>query len=145
MATAKNTPTATNERFDSRARPQTPCPDVQPLPILVPKPMSSPETAIQSGAGTDHPAGGAASRAGCPPGPPTPSPGSERPEHQGHEEDEAPDLGPGGREQLAEQSRDAGDAAVAQPQQRRGKADEHATGKGGNGGERVHGEFLRKY
>ena len=36
------TPVATIERSESRDRPQMPCPEVQPLPSLVPKPTSSP-------------------------------------------------------------------------------------------------------
>ena len=38
--------TAASERPDSRARPQTPCPDVQPEPSAAPVPISSPATAI---------------------------------------------------------------------------------------------------
>jgi hypothetical protein len=30
------------ERADSRAKPQTPCPEVQPFPLRVPKPTSRP-------------------------------------------------------------------------------------------------------
>ena len=39
---AMNEPTATRERGEKRASPQTPCPDVQPLPRLVPKPTRAP-------------------------------------------------------------------------------------------------------
>ena len=37
---------ATTERGDSRAIPHTPCPLVQPPPVAVPNPTSSPATAI---------------------------------------------------------------------------------------------------
>ena len=45
MAAAMKIKVATIERGDSRAMPQTPWPDVQPLLNLVPKPTSKPATA----------------------------------------------------------------------------------------------------
>ena len=41
-ATAMNTQVATSERGERRARPQTPCPLVQPPPYPDPNPTSSP-------------------------------------------------------------------------------------------------------
>ena len=46
IVAAMNTPVATIERGESRAMPQMPWPDVQPLPSLVPKPTKSPPTTI---------------------------------------------------------------------------------------------------
>ena len=45
MAATMKTPVATIERGDSRAMPQMPCPEVQPLLSLVPKPTRTPATA----------------------------------------------------------------------------------------------------
>jgi hypothetical protein len=41
--------TATKERRDSRGSPQTPCPEVHPAPIAVPKPTKSPVPADDHG------------------------------------------------------------------------------------------------
>ena len=46
IAATMNTTVATIERGDSRAMPQMPWPEVQPLPSRVPKPTSRPATAI---------------------------------------------------------------------------------------------------
>ena len=45
MAAIMNTTVAAIERGDSRAMPQMPWPDVQPLPSRVPKPTRRPATA----------------------------------------------------------------------------------------------------
>ena len=44
MPVAMKAPTATSERGDSLARPQMPCPEVQPDPIAVPSPTMNPAT-----------------------------------------------------------------------------------------------------
>lgn len=41
----KKQQTATNDRSENRGNPQTPCPDVQPLDSLVPKPTKTPAKA----------------------------------------------------------------------------------------------------
>ena len=46
IAAAMNTTVATIERGDSRAMPQMPWPEVQPLPSRVPKPTNRPATAM---------------------------------------------------------------------------------------------------
>ena len=45
IAATMKTPVATSERGDSRAMPQMPCPEVQPLLSRVPKPTRTPATA----------------------------------------------------------------------------------------------------
>jgi hypothetical protein len=45
MPVAMNTPVAMSERFDKREIPQTPCPLVQPFPIVLPNPTSNPAAA----------------------------------------------------------------------------------------------------
>jgi hypothetical protein len=44
-----NVTVAASDRGDSRLRPQTPCPLVQPLPNRVPKPTSRPATTSAAG------------------------------------------------------------------------------------------------
>lgn len=68
IAMPKKVTTAIIERTDRRATPHTPWPEVQPLPIFVPRPTSNPAIAIQSGLPTNS--------AVAPPGPPTPRPGT---------------------------------------------------------------------
>jgi hypothetical protein len=46
-AVVTKTAVAASERGDSRAKPQAPCPDVQPPPSRVPKPTSRPATAVR--------------------------------------------------------------------------------------------------
>src|SRR6185295_10904079 len=48
IAAVMNTSAATSERVDRFARPHTPWPLVQPPPICVPAPTSSPDTVAQS-------------------------------------------------------------------------------------------------
>src|SRR6056297_992215 len=42
MATVRNVATPTSDVFDAEPTPQTPCPDVQPLPTRVPTPTRMP-------------------------------------------------------------------------------------------------------
>ena len=121
-----------------------PWPEVQPLPILVPKPVRSPAAASQSDGARANQAGAVTSAAGLPAGPPTPRPGTRyaaasAPSDQEDEEDEPPDHRAVRWQQLAEYPRDAGDAAIAEPQDRRRQPDQGAADAGGNGSEVFHG------
>ena len=49
--TEKNVPTAYTDRTERRPRPQTPCPEVQPLPRVVPTPARAPPTRDMAGEG----------------------------------------------------------------------------------------------
>ena len=119
--------TATIERRDSRASPQTPCPEVQPAPQTEPKPTRSPP-ASSTGAVASKVIGGQ-------------RPGDEQPGRR--RGDEAQDEGEASRRALLEVGRqdphrdaaDPGDAAEERHQQHRGEPDEGAAGQRGDGGE----------
>ena len=117
IAATMNTTVAAIERGDSRAMPQMPWPEVQPLPSRVPKPTNRPATAMVTmlpgicGIGTAWPISAAASGAKI------------RPAMKAG----APSAIVGARiEQAAGDAADAGNAAGEQHQQHRGKPDQRA-------------------
>src|SRR5690606_24271716 len=63
--------------------------------------------------------------------------------HQRREEQQAPQYGVGGRQQLAENAGYAGDAAVAEPQYGGSQPDQEAAERGGEGGEEFHWYVLQ--
>ena len=73
-AAPMKTTVATIDRADTRAKPQTPWPEVQPLPIRLPNPTSKPATATSArleamaGRGSAAPASAATSGAAISPG-----------------------------------------------------------------------------
>lgn len=102
-ALAMNVSTATSDRFDSRARPQTPCPLVQPFASVVPAPTRIPaSTSIQS------PRIGAPSSPGAthPTTSPTPTMAARK------REPETLAIAPRTRDRAAERAADPDDPAV---------------------------------
>ena len=125
MATPKKVATATIERVDSRASPQTPWPDVQPFARRVPNPTRSPPTMRT---GSDPVIGDVRKRAEG-------NEEDERPEQQaGHEGDPLPELAVDPAEHAIDNAAgDAAhtcDAAVDEKQERRGEADDRSAGEG---------------
>ena len=122
------------ERGDSRAMPQTPCPDVQPLLSRVPKPTRSPPTAITirlvgiCGTGSVKPSSAAESGAAI------------RPAMKVARQARSV---AGRIDQAGKNSGHAGDAAVEQHQQNRGEPDQRAANGGGDGCEIGHSHLPR--
>ena len=135
MAAAMKIKVATIERGDSRAMPQTPCPDVQPLLNL------RAEADQQTGDGDDDEArrhvwdrDREAERGR-----------GERRRDQADDERRAPRPVAALRfDQSGEDSGDAGDAAVEEHQQRGGEPDQRAAERGGDRCEIGHGRYLVK-
>ena len=116
IAVSMKVSTAASDRHDSRPRPQTPCPLVQPLPMRVPKPTRNPASS-RSGVEADcgrggHPAGTASRRHP----PPSGRAGRRRARRDR----------PRRRPEAVDDAADAGDAPDRPEEQRRRQADQRA-------------------
>ena len=113
---------------DRRLTPHTPCPLVQPLPMRVPNPTSSPAPATQASGRGEGPIAGRSRQ-----------PEDEAREQQAQEEREAPAALAAQLEQASGgDAADAGDAAAEAEQQRRGQPDQHAANEAAPGCEFRH-------